>query len=78
MTSTTGVLGGIVGVVAIVVICGLIVAGMYNSLVGADVGVEAKWGNVQSAYQRRADLIPNLVETVKGARDFEQEARQGK
>jgi LemA protein len=45
----------------------------YNSLVGLDQGVRAQWGQVESAYQRRADLIPNLVETVKGAAAFEKE-----
>jgi LemA protein len=44
----------------------------YNTFVNKDTEVEQAWGNVQSAYQRRADLIPNLVETVKGAADFEQ------
>ncbi|MEL6720448.1 MAG: LemA family protein [Bacteroidota bacterium] len=43
----------------------------YNSLVDKDENVEQAWGNVQSAYQRRADLIPQLVATVKGAADFE-------
>lgn len=47
------------------------VAGNYNTFVVKDTGTEKAWGNVQSAYQRRADLIPNLVDTVKGARDFE-------
>lgn len=45
----------------------------YNSLVTQDENVENAWGNVQTQYQRRADLIPNLVNTVKGAADFEQE-----
>ena len=45
----------------------------YNSLVGQEETVNQEWGNVQSQYQRRADLIPNLVETVKGAADFERE-----
>jgi LemA protein len=45
----------------------------YNSMVGLDENVQAKWANVQSDYQRRADLIPNLVSTVKGAANFEQE-----
>jgi len=40
--------------------------GNYNSLVGLDEEVSAAWGNVEVQYQRRADLIPNLVETVKG------------
>ncbi len=45
----------------------------YNSMVQLDENVKAKWANVQSDYQRRADLIPNLVNTVKGAANFEQE-----
>ena len=43
----------------------------YNNLVTLDEGVSGQWANVESAYQRRADLIPNLVETVKGYADFE-------
>lgn len=45
----------------------------YNSMVGLDEEVEGQWGNVQNAYQARADLIPNLVSTVKGAANFEKE-----
>jgi LemA protein len=45
----------------------------YNNLVGKDEGVKQAWSDVQSQYQRRADLIPNLVNTVKGAANFEQE-----
>jgi LemA protein len=45
----------------------------YNGLVKQDETVKNTWANVQSAYQRRADLIPNLVATVKGAADFEKE-----
>lgn len=47
--------------------------GTYNDLVTKDEAVEAAWGDVESQYQRRADLIPNLVATVRGAADFEQE-----
>ncbi|MEM6328126.1 MAG: LemA family protein [Bacteroidota bacterium] len=47
--------------------------GTYNSLVTQDVTVEEAWSNVETSYQRRADLIPNLVSTVQGAADFEQE-----
>jgi LemA protein len=43
----------------------------YNGLVEKDQAVKTKWANVQTQYQRRADLIPNLVNTVKGAADFE-------
>lgn len=45
----------------------------YNTMVTKDEQVEAQWANVQNSYQRRADLIPNLVNTVKGAANFEQE-----
>ena len=44
----------------------------YNSMVQLDENVKGKWGAVQTQYQRRADLIPNLVATVKGAANFEQ------
>jgi LemA protein len=43
----------------------------YNSMVQLDENVKSKWGQVQNDYQRRADLIPNLVATVKGAANFE-------
>ena len=43
----------------------------YNGLVRTDQNVKGKWANVESDYQRRSDLIPNLVNTVKGAADFE-------
>lgn len=45
----------------------------YNTMVQKDETVEMAWANVQNAYQRRADLVPNLVNTVKGAANFEQE-----
>jgi LemA protein len=45
----------------------------YNTMVAKDENVEAQWANVENSYQRRADLIPNLVNTVKGAANFEQE-----
>jgi len=43
----------------------------YNEMVSKDENVAAKWAQVQNAYQRRADLVPNLVNTVKGAANFE-------
>ena len=43
----------------------------YNSMVKMDENVKTKWAAVQSQYQRRSDLIPNLVNTVKGAANFE-------
>jgi LemA protein len=45
----------------------------YNKLVALQERVAAQWGQVENVYQRRADLIPNLVNTVKGAADFEKE-----
>ncbi len=45
----------------------------YNSMVSKDEAVQAQWGQVQNVYQRRADLIPNLVNTVKGAAKHEKE-----
>ncbi len=48
----------------------------YNKLQGLDEKVKAAWAEVQNQYQRRADLIPNLVATVKGASQFEQETLQ--
>ncbi len=63
----------ILGLVAIGLIFVMGGCGTYNSLVDKDENVNQAWANVQSAYQRRADLIPNLVNTVKGAADFERQ-----
>lgn len=49
----------------------LVTVASYNRLVGLQEGVDAAWSQVENVYQRRADLIPNLVATVKGAADFE-------
>lgn len=57
----------------IVAILGLSVMGSYNSLNSLNQAVEAQWGQVENVYQRRADLVPNLVATVKGAAAFEKE-----
>jgi len=56
-----------------ILVVALYVTGVYNSLVGLDQKVQSQWGQVENAYQRRADLIPNLVETVKGAAAFERD-----
>ena len=65
------------GFTFILVIIGLILlmggCSNYNNFVSLDEDVENEWSKVQSEYQRRADLIPNLVNTVKGQADFEQE-----
>ena len=67
---------GLIGCGVIVVIALILVAtgvGSYNRLVNLDEGVDNAWSQVENVYQRRADLIPNLVATVKGAKEFEQE-----
>jgi len=53
------------------VLVALSLAGMYNGLVGKSQAVDSQWAQVQNVYQRRADLIPNLVATVSGAANFE-------
>lgn len=59
-------------VIGVIVLLGLFwIAGSYNGLVRSDESVNEKWANVQSAYQRRADLIPNLVSVVKQYSDYE-------
>src|SRR3954466_7754841 len=63
--------GLLVILVFILIICGLALVGSYNRLVTLDQNVNKKWGDVQTVYQRRADLIPNLVATVSGAANFE-------
>jgi len=60
---------GVLVVLALVV--GGVAVGTYNNLVGLGQGVDAQWAQVENQYQRRADLVPNLVATVKGAADFE-------
>ena len=57
----------VVGVIVLIVVIGFATLfGVYNGFVAADQAVSEKWAQVQNVYQRRADLIPNLVETVKG------------
>src|SRR5215475_13206149 len=57
--------------VLLALILGTSFGGTYNSLVSLDQATQAQWAQVQNAYQRRADLVPNLVATVKGAANFE-------
>jgi LemA protein len=58
-------------VVALVLVVGLSISGIYNRLVSLQQGTDAAWAQVQNVYQRRADLVPNLVSTVSGAANFE-------
>ena len=68
-------MGCIVGAVilGVVLLLGMLGVGTYNGLVGDREAVESQWAQVESAYQRRADLIPNLVATVQGSANFERD-----
>ena len=61
----------LIGFIALLVIGGLLVMSSYNRLVSLQQGTDAQWAQVQNVYQRRADLVPNLVSTVSGAANFE-------
>jgi LemA protein len=63
--------GCLVAAVVVLIIVAVAVMGLYNRLVGLSQAVDAQWAQVESAYQRRADLIPNLVAAVQGAANFE-------
>lgn len=68
-------------IIGIIIIAGFMlyssIKGTYNSMVSMDEGVTAQWAQVENVYQRRADLIPNLVATVKGYASHEQETLEG-
>ncbi|MCF2445534.1 LemA family protein [Dyadobacter sp. CY345] len=68
---------GLIAVVVILLIFGFVGCGKYNGMVGKDEVVKESWAKVESQYQRRADLIPNLVNTVKGAAEFEKSTLTG-
>jgi LemA protein len=61
----------VIVVVILAITCGLVAVGIYNGLVTKAQVVDQAWAQVQNVYQRRADLIPNLVATVSGAANFE-------
>lgn len=63
--------GGLV--VLLLVVLGLGAVGSYNGLNSLSQAVDGQWGQVENVYQRRVDLVPNLVETVKGAAAFEKD-----
>ena len=69
--TTTLIIIVVIAIVAIWAVTG------YNGLVSMDEKVSNQWANVETQYQRRADLIPNLVNTVKGYAAHEQETLEG-
>lgn len=73
-TKKTGLSTGrivLFSILGLVLLTALWIGGTYNSLVALEEGVSNKWAQVETQYQRRVDLIPNLVATVKGAAAFE-------
>lgn len=72
MSKTALILLSILGAILLAVLAvGAAGVGIYNGFVGTEQAVDAQWAQVQNVYQRRADLIPNLVSTVSGAANFE-------
>lgn len=69
--ATVGVIIAVCALAAIVIVSSIV--GLYNGLVSREQGTRSAWGQVENVYQRRYDLIPNLVETVKAAAAFERE-----
>ena len=67
---------GVGGLVLAVLVGGLMVRGIYNDMVAQEQAVNAAWSQVENVYQRRADLVPNLVATVKGYAAHESEVLQ--
>ncbi len=65
-----GIAGGIIIIIFLIVSWA---TGKYNSFVGLNENVKSAWSKVENVYQRRADLVPNLVATVKGVANFEKE-----
>lgn len=70
MTRSNIILLSVLGLLGLLFLWGI---GRYNNLVTLDESTSGQWANVESAYQRRSDLIPNLVNTVKGYANFERE-----
>ncbi len=68
-----GCLGALVAAVVVALLFGGCGVSRYNAIVGLEEDTTAKWSQVENQYKRRFDLVPQLVETVKGVADFEQE-----
>ncbi len=74
MNKTVITLIVIIAIIGAIFLAGI---GKYNTLVGLEESVDGQWANVENQYQRRADLIPNLVATVKGYASHESETLEG-
>ena len=74
MKKSTIILLSVIGLIAVLVLWGM---SGYNKLVTLQEGVNSQWSNVESQYQRRSDLIPNLVATVKGYATHESSTLEG-
>jgi len=65
----------LITILVVVIVLGLVIIGksisVYNNIIALDEGVKAQWAQVENTYQRRFDLVPNLVATVQGEADFE-------
>jgi len=61
----------LLGLAVLCVLLGILAVSSYNRLIGLQQATDAQWAQVQNVYQRRADLVPNLVSTVSGAANFE-------
>jgi len=70
------VIGTVITVAAVIAIAGFTVMGQYNKMVSLDEQVKTKWGQVENVYQRRFDLIPNLVKTVQAYAKHEKDLFQ--
>src|SRR6187399_3450476 len=76
MSGISNILSRFRALLLLVLVTGSVSGCGYNEVITQDEGVKAAWAEVQNQYQRRADLVPNLVKTVKGAANFEQETLQ--
>ena len=68
--------GVVAALLVVILIFGGVVAGKYNTLASGKTNIEARWAEIDSQYKRRYDLVPNLVETVKGSANFEKSTLQ--
>jgi len=73
MKAWQGCLGALGLILFVIIMMGGCLVGSYNGMVNERVACQAGWAQVENVYQRRADLIPNIVEAVKGEKNFEQE-----